>query len=216
VPVVITENVKHFWDAISNRPDWVQYILPKRTDKEFEQEGRLQANDILKLFPLNGGTVIEYGCGIGRISKYMSQHANRMVGLDICEAFLKKAREQDTSSEYILSDVFREKSVADFVYSVSVMQHNTFKNAQKAMTSILRMLKQGGTCLITFAHGPVYGESAFIHKYSEDEVKALSSEFSEVTIIKSNLVRYAGYTIPDNEKNELILLAKKTGKGALS
>jgi ubiquinone/menaquinone biosynthesis C-methylase UbiE len=132
-----------------------------------------------------------------------------MIGLDVCEAFLKKAREQDSTSEYISSDVFREDNVADFVYSVSVMQHNTLKNRQKVMASIFRMLKHGGTCLITFAHGPVYREGAFIHKFTESEVRELAAEFSEVTIIKSNLTRYAGYALSGNETNELILLANK-------
>ena len=206
---MITDNAKAFWDTVSNRSDWIQYILPKRTDEEFEQEGRLQTKAILSLFPLHGGTVIDYGCGIGRISKYMSQHVDRMIGLDICEAFLEKARERDPSSEYILSDAFSEENVADFIYSISVMQHNTPANTRKAMASIFRMLKPGGTCLIAFAHGPVYTEGKFIHKFSEREVRYLASGFSDLIIIKSNLVRYGGYEIPDNQTNELILVAKK-------
>ena len=208
---MITADAKRFWDAIASRPDWRQYILPKRTDDEFEQEGKLQADDIRRLFPISGGTVIEYGCGIGRISKHLSAHADRMVGLDICSAFLERARERDAASEYILADAFKEESVADLVYSVSVMQHNTLENRQRAVASIRGMLKPGGTCLITFASGPVYREGDFIHKFSESEVRELSAEFVDVTIIKSNLVRYAGHTIPDNETNELVLLAKKGG-----
>lgn len=207
---MITGNAKEFWDAVSRRPDWIKYILPNRTANEFDQEGRLQADAILSWHPMNGGTVIEYGCGIGRISKYVSQHVDRMVGLDICDAFLAKARARDSASEYVLSDAFCEASVADFVYSVSVMQHNTTKNRQKVMRDIHRMLKPAGLCLITFAHGPVYRESQFIHKFSENEVRELAAEFSEVNITKSNLVRYGGYTIPDGETNELILLGRKS------
>jgi hypothetical protein len=70
-------------------------------------------------------------------------------------------------------------------------------------------LKPGGTCLITFAHGPVYREGGFIHKYSESEANRLAAGFSNVTVIRSNLVRYGGYTIPDGETNELFLLADK-------
>ena len=77
------------------------------------------------------------------------------------------------------------------------------------MASIYSMLKPGGACLISFAHGPAYTEGDFIHKFSEDEVMGLASQFSDVTIIKSNLVKYAGYEIPDGETNELILVAMK-------
>jgi len=206
---VITENARAFWDDISKRPNWIQYILPKRTADEFAEEGRLQAEAILKLFPLTGGTVIDYGCGIGRISRHMAKHADRMIGLDICEAFLARARQQDSSTEFVLSDAFTEQNVADFVYSISVMQHNTEANVKQAMASIHRMLKPGGACLVSFASGPAYEEGDFIHKFCEAEVRALASGFFDVTIIKSNLVRYGGYEIPDGQTNELILVAIK-------
>lgn len=206
---MITKNAKAFWNRISKKPNWLQYILPKRTSDEFEQEGKLQAAAILSLFPLNGGTVIDYGCGIGRITRYMSERATRTVGLDICEAFVKKARLRDTTSEYATSDTFKEENIADFVYCISVMQHNTFTNRKKIMAHIYKILKQGGTCLVSFAHGPVYREGGFIHKFSEKEVIELASGFTKVTLIKSNLVQYGGYTIPDGEMNELILMAAK-------
>lgn len=206
---MITENVKAFWDAVAKQSNWIQYILPKRSADEFDEEGRLQAEAILNLFPLNGGTVIDYGCGIGRISKHMAKHADRMIGLDICEAFIDRARKRDTSTEYVLSDVFEEQNIADFIYSISVMQHNTSANVKQAMSGIHRMLKPGGTCLITFASGPVYQEGTFIHKFCEKEVRDLASGFSDATIIKSNLVKYGGYEIPENQTNELILVARK-------
>ena len=206
---VITENAKEFWDAVSKRPNWIQYILPKRTAEEFVEEGRLQAEEILSLFALSGGTVIDYGCGIGRISRHMAKHADRMIGMDICAAFLDRARQQDGSTEYVLSDAFTDQNVADFVYSIFVMQHNTEANVKQAMASIHRMLKPGATCLVSFASGPVYSEGDFIHKFCEAEVRGLASGFSDVTIIKSNLVRYGGYEIPDGQTNEIILVAKK-------
>ena len=205
---MITANVKQFWDATASRPNWREYILPKRTDSEFDNEGKQQADVIRALLPVNGGTVIEYGCGIGRISKYMTQHAGRMIGLDICEAFLQKARQRD-SSEYHLVNEFRESDIADLVYSVSVMQHNTVENVATAMADIHRLLRPCGACFVTFAYGPVYTQSAFVRKFTEREVMEVAAGFSDVQIIKTNLVRYSGYTIPKGETNELVLIAKK-------
>jgi 2-polyprenyl-3-methyl-5-hydroxy-6-metoxy-1,4-benzoquinol methylase len=206
---VITANPVLFWDRIATRPDWVEYILPKRTPKQFDDEGDLQAQQIRQLAPVCGGHIIDYGCGVGRVSQPMSRHAARMTGLDICGRFIQEAQRRDKGTTYSLISDFKEESTADLVYCISVMQHNTLPNAHKIMADIFRLLKPGGWCVVSFAHGPVYREGLFIHKFSNAEVQMLASQFERVQIVDGNLVRYGGYTIPEGQNNELFLLAQK-------
>jgi SAM-dependent methyltransferase len=213
---MITANPKVFWSRISAISKWRDYILPNRTDKEFNEEGLLEAENIAKEFRLKRtanptNVCIDYGCGIGRITKHFKKYAKRMIGLDICKEFIEKAKAID-SCEYYTTDEFKEEEVADIVFSVSVLQHNDEPNRKEIMQRIHSLLKPGGICYVTFPYdwrGSVYTETPFLHRFSPEEVMALASDFKYKFIELRNLVRYGGKEILLGETHELVLIAKK-------
>ena len=203
-----TSNPKQFWDNISNQPEWRDYVLPSRTDQEFDDEGVKEAEQIHRQVTKKFEVAIDYGCGIGRITKPFRIYCKRMIGLDICHKFIEIAKLRD-KAEYYLTENFKEKNVADFVFSISVLQHNDKPNQIKIMNEIYGLLKPGGIAYITFASGDVYFESSFIHKFGTLEILELAKNFSKIEIRDGNLVRYGGSVIKPNQFNERILIATK-------
>ena len=204
---MITSDPKEFWNRISKAVDFMKYVYPKRTDEEFENEGRIQTALLMPVGIHHFDTVIDYGCGVGRVTKHFGDFADRVIGLDICSRFIEIAKEKDPASEYYTIDEFKEYGIADYIFCISVMQHNDKDSQIKIMDDIYNLLKSGGFANIYFAYGNVYTESNFVHKFTEEEVMELAKPFKHAKITYGNLVDYKGMILSDS--NELILTVKK-------
>ena len=200
---MITDDPISFWNNVADYGTWREFILPKRTDAEFEDEGEREANN-LSVFIKDDYTVLEYGCGIGRILKYIN--AKRKIGLDISVKYLDIAG-KDKTSEYYLVDKFHEQ--VDFIYCLSVIQHNNEIEREKIINNIVDLLKDKGTAVISFPHidSTVYVETPFVHKFTKDEVEEYGKHFSEYEIIEGNLVNYKNEN--KCEYNEYFLIGIK-------
>jgi len=198
-------NPKEFWNALSKKGNWKDYILPNRTDEEFQNEGKLEAQNIMQ-FAKNFGAsfeyVIDYGCGIGRIANQFAGFG-KLIGLDVCEEFVKKA-----GKGFYTIEEFKEDNVATFIYCISVIQHNDAENRKKIVDHIHSLLHKGGQCLINFPiRGEVYKQSWFVDTFTEEEITELFSEFSYIKMVKGNLANYGGRSVKNF--NETFVIATK-------
>jgi FkbM family methyltransferase len=107
------------------------------------------------------GTCIEYGCGLGRVTRHLAPYFARTVGVDISAAHLKLARElaQDDridGLEWLHLDTIDRLSdlpKADFIYSMIVLQHNPPPVIERILVTFARLLKPGG---IAYFQVPTY------------------------------------------------------------
>jgi SAM-dependent methyltransferase len=107
------------------------------------------------------GICIEYGCGLGRVTRHLAPHFARTVGVDISAAHLSLARELAEANgiggmEWLHVDTIDRLSVlpeADFIYSMIVLQHNPPPMIEKILVAFARLLKPGG---IAFFQVPTY------------------------------------------------------------
>ncbi len=184
---------KSFWQSISRRENWRDFILPRKNYKDFDYEGWIEAQRLFYFFD-SSSTVVDYGCGIGRILKYVSERAKLVIGLDINSDFLKKAR-SDVRSDKVLffrSDEYHQENVADFVYSLLVLQHNDQENRERIIRHICKILRKRGVALINFPRfeSNYYEETEFIHKFRKNEVEKFGSLFFSYRIVEGNLPNY--------------------------
>ena len=195
-------NPGKFWSYLSREKNWIDYILPKRTEKEFWNEGKLEAENIQKIAgEIDTTFVIDYGCGIGRITKYFPH--KEIIGIDVCEEFIEKAGEGFSTIKN-----FKEKEVATFIYCISVLQHNDEANRKKIIDHIHSLLREGGKCFINFPmEKSLYVKTWFVHTFSEEEVRELFLQFSKVELVKGNLARYGGKIV--SGQNEIFVIATK-------
>jgi len=184
---------KSFWQKISERENWRDYILPRKDDKDFDREGWIEAQRLFYFFD-SSSTVVDYGCGIGRVLKYISERAGVAIGLDINPDFLEKARGYVKNDKVLfsLSDEYDQENVADLVYSLMVLQHNDQEHREGMIRHILRILKPGGVTVINFPRfeSNYYEETTFLHKFTRSEVETLASLFSSFRIVEGSLPDY--------------------------
>ena len=133
-------------------------FLPDVTEEEYNDLGKRHAIKMYEGYLRNVwvkdikiSRVLEYGCGDGRVLRPMSEFANHITGLDICEAIVDSAREKLKDlynvSVYKVSDYSYECS-EDFIYSLQVLQHNTYEDQLLILDNINRLLVEKGIACI--------------------------------------------------------------------
>jgi cyclopropane fatty-acyl-phospholipid synthase-like methyltransferase len=100
-------------------------------------------------------SVLELGCGVGRLSRYLAQLGVRTTGVDFSPVAIAKARKRvahdDVTPELLVGDVTHLDGISgpfDFCFDVGCF-HCLDPQGQRAYVSeVSRLLKPGGTHLI--------------------------------------------------------------------
>jgi ubiquinone/menaquinone biosynthesis C-methylase UbiE len=109
--------------------------------------------------PLQVGTILEIGCGAGRITKRLADDFHHVLACDVSEGMLAYARERVTAPniQWHLSEGTRlpaDDNSVDAVFSCHVLQHFEHSAAQlECFREIYRVLKPGGTFMV---HMPLH------------------------------------------------------------
>lgn len=97
------------------------------------------------------GTGVDFGCGMGRLTRAMRALTSKQIGLDISPEMLARARQQNEafpSMEFRLIDEGRwpvQSESCELAISVIVFQHlSTEALMEQAITEFGRVLKPGG------------------------------------------------------------------------
>lgn len=127
---------KHF---ITNADkNWVIHGSGRNPD-EWIKSGQQSAEHTMDIMDLcDNETVLEYGCGNGRILKWIEP--NKCFGVDIVPDFIEECKNQNLNA-YLLED-FNEK--VDKVYSLTVFIHLKHHQGEEALKYIHKHLKLGG------------------------------------------------------------------------
>ena len=88
-------------------------------------------------------SVLEYGCGNGRILRHLNDY--NAYGVDIVPAFVNEAVEKHECCSYLLDDCHQ---IVDKVYSLTVFIHLRHEQARTALKYIHEHLVDGGTAHI--------------------------------------------------------------------
>jgi SAM-dependent methyltransferase len=150
------------WNAMAKLdPLWTILSHPdkkfgKWDPEEFFSTGDREAERVLRMCEANGvgisyGRVLDFGCGVGRMSRAFSQFFSACVGIDVSEEMVdlaKKFNADRPHCEFIASAApvlpFPDKSF-DFVFSVLVLQHLPTKSMiLGAIAEFIRVAKDNG------------------------------------------------------------------------
>ncbi|MCB0360046.1 MAG: class I SAM-dependent methyltransferase, partial [Bdellovibrionales bacterium] len=121
-------------------------------EKAFDASGISTANSLIELLTIEpGDSVLEIGCGVGRIGKHLSARCGKWIGCDISGEMLRHARENlaaATNVEFIeltnssLSAV--ESSSVQKVYCSAVFMHLDEWDRFRYVSEAFRVLAHGG------------------------------------------------------------------------
>jgi SAM-dependent methyltransferase len=125
-------------------------------EEDFYKTGQIEADVFVKACERNGialtnsGTIVELGCGVGRLAEHLAPNFDRYVGIDISETHLSiaKARCESVSLpnvEYVLLPSFIESTrTFDVFFSLIVLQHNPPPIIVHLLEQMLARLNPGG------------------------------------------------------------------------
>ena len=189
--------IKDTWKNIEAEDNWKDFILPKRTDEQFNNEGEQQAKliqDVIDFeFESKKIKVLEFGCGVARILKHLK--ADELHGADASLKFLRNINNSDIKTHY--SDgltLIQDINYFDFIYSIMVFQHNDKKYHTPILKNLHECLNDNGKVFIQFPKKPnlYYKETQFVNLYEKQELQNLfqSTGYSKIDITEGNLVGY--------------------------
>jgi len=100
------------------------------------------------LQPFKEKTMVEIGCGIGRLTEFLIPHFKRVYGFDISSEMIQQGKQRLPEAFLISTDgqsIPLENESVDFVFSFITFQHMPNKKIVKRnMSEIERVLKVGG------------------------------------------------------------------------
>ena len=154
----------HWEDMGTLDPYWAILSEPNKRDgrwqlAEFFATGEAEISQLMYQagqlgFPLRRDRALEFGCGVGRLTRALTRYFGQVTGIDISEPMVSKAMALDSSARcaFVLSDSpvlpFRSNSF-DLVLSAIVLQHVPEpRTIRSYITEFSRVLKPGG--LIAF------------------------------------------------------------------
>jgi ubiquinone/menaquinone biosynthesis C-methylase UbiE len=139
------------WNRLLKVHDPKMVIAVTKTEEEFDAGASYFYEQMKKGFSDIGmqlkGSILDFGCGVGRMEKYLSRSFDVVEGVDISEGMVKLARERNPGIKYHVSDTlacFPDKCF-DFVYTRWVLQHIAPKFQEEYIRDFLRIARIGVT-----------------------------------------------------------------------
>ena len=135
--------------VMSNKDNW--------DIKEFFVTGEREIEDDIEHamrlgYPRTRETVLDFGCGVGRLTRALSRYFTQSYGVDIAESMIAKAKEMNQSTTgctFIVNSephlrIFSDNSF-DMIYSKIVLQHIPNTQIIKSyIAEFVRVLKTDG------------------------------------------------------------------------
>jgi SAM-dependent methyltransferase len=103
--------------------------------------------------PYLGRSLLEIGTGQGNFKKYLSQHVDTYVSVDIDPQVIERAKQRDPDGHYEIADVtdsnvlqLRDRWAFDSVICINVLEH--VPDHQTGMRHLIELLQPGGHLLL--------------------------------------------------------------------
>ena len=148
--------VEPYWSVLTRDRFRLSQIASNMA--QFEESGRHEASALFALLKRHGteevkeGDCIEYGCGVGRVTRWLSAEFKHVAAFDISQGHLTLARRyvreagcRNVSFHRIrnLADI-ENLPVASFFYTAIVLQHNPPPVIEVILRGLAGSLRPGG------------------------------------------------------------------------
>lgn len=111
-------------------------------------------------------SVLDFGCGVGRLTLAWTRHAQRATGVDISGSMIEKGRQLMAAEDTVRLELNQRSDLSlfpdgsfDLVFSHIVLQHMPWKIAQGYLAEFARVCKPGGWVVFQLPYDP--GRSQF-------------------------------------------------------
>lgn len=159
----------------------------KYIDKTKEMIPYHAIDKMVKYLP-HGSLLLDAGCAYGRDSAVFRDKGFKVVGIDLSEELLKKAKKFNPNIEFQKMDVrylnFQE-NYFDGIWCNAVLLHLKDEDIKTALKEFYRVLKPGGILCLSFKEGE--GSEEKLESFSSDNVRFFNyqTQKSVEEIVKS-------------------------------
>ena len=145
------------WDMAALSKDNARWWMGgMRSDEDFEASGRRDA-ELLHRFTGPNARVLDLGCGIGRVMTYLAPHCAELVGVDVSNRMLARARTRlaGIAKARLLRVSGRDlqplpDAYFDFAFAFQVFHHLEREDTLRYLAELHRVLKPGGRVYLQF------------------------------------------------------------------
>jgi len=156
------ERLQKTWESLGDEdPLWAILSEPdKKAGRwqldEFLQTGNQTVERYWQLLrrhkcPEILGQVLDFGCGVGRLTLAWTLHAQHVTGVDISQPMIEKGRQIMAEQKNVRLELNQTDNLSmfrdgqfDLVFSHIVLQHIPWKYAQTYLREFARICKPGG------------------------------------------------------------------------
>jgi SAM-dependent methyltransferase len=169
------ENLKKIWNEFGKKDAlWAVLTEPSKKDRKWEPEEFFRIGEVeiaatmLHLASLGlelpHGRALDFGCGVGRLTRALGSRFDRAVGVDISSSMIDQARALNRdrgNCEFVVNErddlgIFPDRSF-DFIYSNITLQHIDPVYSRKYLDEFFRILAPGGILAFQLPSRPARG-----------------------------------------------------------
>lgn len=150
-----------YWDTIASTSDADArdaVLSGFRSKRAFDLAGQEDALHLLLPFVQPTDVVLDFGCGLGRLLKWVAPNCRTAIGVDVSKEMLAKAKARlkevpNVKLKQISVDlrIPVAKGSIDFAYLYHVVEHLEREDTYKILREIKRCLRPNGRALVEFA-----------------------------------------------------------------
>ncbi|TDP94035.1 class I SAM-dependent methyltransferase [Labedaea rhizosphaerae] len=167
------EQTRRDWARLgASDPLWAVYVAPGTRNNNWDVEAFLELGraDVAKALawldsldlPTRWASVLDFGCGAGRLSQALAAHADAVTGVDVAPAMLDTARALDRTGGRCTSVLNERPDLSRFaddtfelVYTELVLQHLPRPLIERYLAEFLRVLRPGGVAVFQCTTRPL-------------------------------------------------------------
>jgi len=180
-------NAEPHWSVVSTE-EFKANTIADTIDK-FNNSGRTEVENLKRTMERVGlgddfgnlRIALEYGCGVGRVTRWLSPLFDEVIGVDISSSHLELARKYFLESgrkNILLSQIYSPEDLArlrpfDFVYSKIVLQHNPPPVIALILNTLAEKLRPNGVGVVqipTYAQGYKFKVQDYLNKMGKISV----------------------------------------------
>ena len=190
--------LKQVWNHYGKtEPHWSVLTNPKYTSseinkniKQFYQSGehtiKQVESDLQKHnHTLTDKIILDFGCGVGRLTKACLQYSNKVYGIDISETHLEIAKKNASQAKYFSCNSSTKlpqlPNNPEVIISFIVLQHIPTRLMKQQIISLLNILKSKGVAVLQI---PFKIDSSVVN--NENTMEMYSLPVTEVERLVTN------------------------------
>jgi len=151
-----TERLQAYWDERARNPGFHSVLTRRWSDEDCARVNdltqRLFADGLMEASPTDP-ILLDLGCGVGRLTGSLADHARWVIGLDYSRSMVERAQRDSQRPNALFmtgsaTDLPFVSETFDCVVVSAVLQHLSGPAVEGACAEIARVLRGQGTVLL--------------------------------------------------------------------